>query len=82
MIRNYVIPAFRNLWRNKAFSVINITGLSVGLACCMLIFLYTMDETSYDRFNLNAPNIYHLTADLKGPDGHVNKSSKPRCPTW
>jgi putative ABC transport system permease protein len=75
MIRNYFITAFRNLWRNKAFSVINIVGLSVGLACCMLIFLYAMDEVSYDRFNVNAPNIYHLVVDSKSPDGKVNKFS-------
>src|SRR5437879_185804 len=75
MIRNYIKTAFRNLWRNKAFSVINIVGLSVGLACCMLIFLYTMDEVSYDRFHEKRESIYHLTADMKGPDGHVNKSS-------
>lgn len=75
MIRNYFITAFRNLWRNKAFSVINIVGLSVGLACCMLIFLYTMDEVSYDRFNTNAANIYHLVVDTKGPDGQLHKIS-------
>src|ERR1700758_4396120 len=75
MIRNYFITAWRNLWRNKAFSVINIVGLSVGLACCMLIFLYAMDEVSYDRFNVNAQNIYHLTVDSKGPDGKVGKGS-------
>src|ERR1700744_6721210 len=75
MIRNYIKTAFRNLWLNKAFSVINIVGLSVGLACCMLIFLYTMDEVSYDRFNVNAQNIYHLVTDSKGPDGKVAKSS-------
>lgn len=75
MIRNYFKTAFRNLWRNKVFSIINITGLSVGLACCMLIFLYTMDEVSYDRFHLNAANIYHLTADMKGADGQVRKIS-------
>lgn len=75
MIRNYIKTAFRNLWRNKAFSVINIVGLSVGLACCMLIFLYTMDEVSYDRFHEKKESIYHLTADMKGADGHINKSS-------
>lgn len=75
MLRNYFITAFRNLWRNKAFSVINIVGLSVGLACCMLIFLYAMDEVSYDRFNVNAENIYHLVVDSKGTDGKVNKFS-------
>lgn len=75
MIRNYFKTAFRNLWRNKGFSLINIVGLSVGLACCMLIFLYTMDEVSYDKFNINAANIYHLTADMKSPDGQLHKSS-------
>ncbi|MDB5135219.1 MAG: FtsX-like permease family protein [Mucilaginibacter sp.] len=75
MIRNYFKTAFRNLWRNKAFSVINIVGLSVGLACCMLIFLYTMDELSYDRFNVKKDNIYHLTADFKTPTGEVHKIS-------
>ncbi|HTK20770.1 MAG TPA: ABC transporter permease [Mucilaginibacter sp.] len=75
MIRNYFKTAFRNLWRNKGFSLINIVGLSVGLACCMLIFLYTMDEVSYDRFNVNATNIYHLVVDDKSPDGQVHKFS-------
>ncbi|MDO3625104.1 ABC transporter permease [Mucilaginibacter sp. BT774] len=75
MIRNYFKTAFRNLWRNKGFSLINIVGLSVGLACCMLIFLYTMDEVSYDRFNVNASNIYHLAVDDKSPDGQVHKFS-------
>jgi len=75
MIRNYFKTAFRNLWRNKGFSLINIVGLSVGLACCMLIFLYTMDEVSYDRFNVNAVNIYHLVVDDQGNDGQVHKFS-------
>ena len=75
MIRNYFKTAFRNLWRNKGFSLINIVGLSVGLACCMLIFLYTMDEVSYDRFNVNAVNIYHLAVDEKAPDGQLHKFS-------
>lgn len=75
MIRNYFKTAFRNLWRNKAFSVINIVGLSVGLACCMLIFLYTMDELSYDRFNEKKDSIYHLTATFKSPSGEIHKIS-------
>ncbi|HVX52396.1 MAG TPA: ABC transporter permease [Chitinophagaceae bacterium] len=75
MFKNYFKTAFRNLWRNKVFSLINITGLSVGLACCMLIFLYAKDELSYDRFHENIANIYHLGADYTGEDGHVNKSS-------
>ncbi len=75
MFSNYFKTAFRNLWRNKAFSLINIFGLSVGLACCMLVFLYAKDELSFDRFHENANRIYHLTANFKSPDGNVTKSS-------
>ena len=75
MIRNYFKTAFRNLWMNKAFSVINIVGLSVALACCMLILLYNMDEISYDRFNANVNNIYRLVVNDTSPTGVENKMS-------
>lgn len=75
MIRNYFKTAFRNLWSSKTFSVINISGLSVGLASCMLIFLYAMDEVSYDRFHANADNIYHLAVDSKSTDGQLHHFS-------
>ena len=64
MFKNYYIVALRNLLRNKFFSVINILGLSVGLACCMLIFLYAKDEISFDQFHANKDHIYRVTADL------------------
>jgi len=73
MIRNYLKTAFRNLWRTKAFSVINIAGLSVALACCMLILLYAMDEVSYDRFNTNANKIYRLVVEQISPQGASSK---------
>lgn len=73
MIRSYIKTAFRNLWRNKAFSVINIVGLSVALACCMLILLYTMDEVSYDGFNVNKDKIYRLVVNSISPAGTTNK---------
>lgn len=73
MIRSYIKTAFRNLWRNKAFSVINIVGLSVALACCMLILLYTMDEASYDRFNVNKDKIYRIVVNSISPAGTTNK---------
>jgi len=53
--------AYRNLARNKIYSVINIAGLSIGLACAMLIILYVKDEVSYDRFHSNVHNIYRIT---------------------
>ncbi|MBS1745234.1 MAG: ABC transporter permease [Bacteroidetes bacterium] len=60
MFRNYFKTAFRNLGRNKIYSAINIVGLSIGLACAMLIILYVKDEVSYDRFLNNSNNIYRI----------------------
>ena len=72
MFRNYFKTAFRNLVRNKVYSFINITGLSLGLACAMLIVLYVKDETSYDRFHANVKNIYRITVKSLNPDGSAN----------
>src|SRR5580765_1269941 len=60
MIRNFFIIAWRNLWRNKIFSLIKILGLSIGLTVCMLIFLYTKDEISYDQFHENKAQTYRI----------------------
>ena len=64
MFRNYLKVALRNLWKNKAFSAINIIGLATGLAVCLLIVLYVVDELSYDKYNKNADRIYRLDADI------------------
>ncbi len=50
MIRHYIKIAFRNLWKKKAFSLINIIGLSIGLTCCLLMAIYIRHELSYDQF--------------------------------
>jgi putative ABC transport system permease protein len=70
MIKNYFKIAWRNLMRNKIFSVINISGLSIGLACCMLIFLYAKDEVSYDRFHEKKNQLYRITAQVLDDKGH------------
>jgi len=62
MLTNYFKTAFRNLARNKIYSVINIAGLSIGLACAMLIMLYVKDEASFDRFHKNVNNIYRVVS--------------------
>ncbi|MEP6684057.1 MAG: ABC transporter permease [Parafilimonas sp.] len=64
MFKNYFKVALRNLWKNKAFSAINIIGLASGLAVCLLIVLYVVDELSYDKYNVNADRIYRLDADI------------------
>src|SRR5215218_10750526 len=65
MFRNYFKVALRNLWKNKGYSAINIFGLAIGLATCLLITLYVVDELSYDRYNKNANRIYRVNADIK-----------------
>ena len=60
MIKNYLKIAWRNLMKNKVFSFINIFGLSVGLACCLLIALYIFHETSYDSYHKNIKQLYQL----------------------
>src|SRR6185312_16697196 len=64
MLKNYLKVALRNLWKNKAFSSINILGLATGLAVCLLIVLYVKNELSYDKYNVNANRIYRLDADI------------------
>ena len=61
MFRNYLKIAMRNLTRNKVYSFINIAGLSLGLACSMLIILYVKDEVSYDRFHAGVNQVYRIT---------------------
>jgi putative ABC transport system permease protein len=65
MLKNYLKIALRNLLRNKVYSFINIGGLAVGMATCLLITLYVLDEISYDRFHKNANRIYRINFDVK-----------------
>ncbi len=65
MLRNYVKVAIRNLLRYKTFSLINITGLALGLASAILIILWISDELSYDRFHTYADSTYRITAHLE-----------------
>jgi putative ABC transport system permease protein len=63
MLKNYLKISIRNIFRNKTYSLINILGLSVGIACTILILLWVVDELSYDRFNKNADEIYRIVGD-------------------
>ena len=73
MFKNYLTIAFRNLMRNKGYSFINITGLSLGLAVAMLIVLYIKDELSYDRFHTQQPLLYRIVVNERDPEGKVGK---------
>ncbi|HYJ38592.1 MAG TPA: ABC transporter permease, partial [Chitinophagaceae bacterium] len=78
MIKNYFKIAFRNLWRHKIFSLINIMGLAVGMTACFLIFLYVTFELSYDSFHNKADRIYRIVADIKTPTEVINADR----PAW
>jgi len=60
MFKNYLLVALRNMRRFKGYSFINIFGLSVGVACCILILLFVSDELSYDRYNAKADRIFRV----------------------
>ena len=60
MLRNYLKIALRNLLKYKAYSLINILGLAVGITACMMILLYVNDELSYDKYNIKADRIYRF----------------------
>lgn len=68
MFKNYLKLAFRNLLKHKAYSSINIAGLALGMACCILIMLYVQDELSYDKFHRDADRIFRvaMTIDTRG----------------
>lgn len=68
MLKNYLKIAFRSLLKNKIYTAINILGLTVGLACCVLILLYVQDELSYDDFHPNKENLYRVALERIYPD--------------
>lgn len=75
MFKNYLKTALRNMARNKLYSILNISGLSIGLACFILIGLYIIHETSYDRFHKNARNIYRVIKASNLESGVVRNSA-------
>ncbi|MFZ1527992.1 MAG: ABC transporter permease [Ferruginibacter sp.] len=73
MFKNYVITAWRSIAKNKLYSIINITGLGIGLAICMLITLFVKDEFSFDRFQKNRNKIYRLVVNETSTAGEKFK---------
>lgn len=75
MLQNYLKIAFRHLWQNRLYSVINVVGLAVGITCMLLAILYLKDERSYDRFHEKNPNLYRITTtatETRGGTGETN----------
>src|SRR3982751_394445 len=68
MFKNYLKTAWRNLMKNKAFSFINILGLTIGITVCMMIYVFILNEFSVDRFHNNSNHIYRVMREAKMDD--------------
>lgn len=66
MLFNYIKIAWRNILRNPGYAAINIVGLSMGVACCLLLSLYVQDELSYDQHHNNLNDIYRIVSHFEG----------------
>ena len=71
MFRNYLLTALRNIYRQKGYSLINVSGLAIGFASCLFIVFYVLDEFSYDRFHEKGDRIYRLFFDYTSPNGET-----------
>lgn len=82
MLKNYLKVILRNIRKHKGYSLINITGLAIGIACCLLISIWVLDELSYDRFHENAPLLYRVEEDqhYSGRLFHVSVTPYPLAP--
>ena len=65
MFKNYLKIAWRNLMNKKAFSFVNIVGLSIGLAACMFLIIYVLDETSYDRHHEGVEQVFRVATQVE-----------------
>jgi putative ABC transport system permease protein len=68
MLKHYFKIALRNARKNTGYSLLNATGLAIGMACCLFILLYVKDELSYDRFHEKGDRIYRITSRIEGND--------------
>lgn len=73
MLRNYLITAFRNLKRNKVYSILNIAGLALGIGCALIVYKVVRFETSFDKHQTNFTSIYRVVTEDIHPD-KVNKN--------
>jgi putative ABC transport system permease protein len=77
MLKNYLRVAFRHLWRHRGYSLLNIIGLTVGMAAFFLIFLYVCFELSYDSMHPKADRIYRVVSDVRTPTETLHYNTPP-----
>ena len=82
MLKNYIKIALRNIRKHPGYSVINIAGLAIGLACCLFILIWVLDELSYDKFHENSPYLYRVEENqyYSGRVYHVTVTPYPLAP--
>ena len=68
MLKNLLKISFRTIAKDKTYSILNITGLTIGITCSLFLLMYILHEVSYDRYHENARNIYRVVSNIKEPD--------------
>jgi putative ABC transport system permease protein len=77
MFKNYLIVAFRNFWRKKVFSIINIAGLAIGISAGLVIYLIVHYEFSYEKFQRDRGRIYRVVTNMRFPDQDFKNAGVP-----
>lgn len=77
MLRNYLTIAYRNLKKHRFYTAINVLGLAIGIASCLIIVFYIIDELSYDRHHLDADRIYRVNCEVKFGENHLKLAVAP-----
>src|SRR5215213_284538 len=78
MVKNYFKTAWRSLLKNKGYSLLNIFGLAIGIACAVLIFLWVEDETTFNNANVKKDRLYELEINMTSGGNNFTMSSTPR----
>ncbi|UCE07998.1 MAG: ABC transporter permease, partial [bacterium] len=79
MLKNYLKITLRNIKKHKGFSFINVIGLAIGMAICILMLLWVRDELSFDRFHENADQIYRVISEIHTAD-HISLNARTPNP--
>jgi putative ABC transport system permease protein len=78
MVRNYILTALRHFWKNKSFSIINITGLALSMAVCLLLIMVIKDANDYDEFHPNSDRVFRVNTEaLRKGGGSEPYASSP-----
>src|SRR6185503_4541716 len=77
MLKNYLLVALRNFWKNKVFSLINIAGLSIGISAALVIYLIVHYEFSFEKFHKDRDRIYRVVTNMHFPDQDFKNAGVP-----